>query len=98
MSDNKDDTSHMRQTPHEPLTEVAHLDAFYHSKTGHVVAHFLRKQIQPDLKLEITKERLAFGYPFYLPAKRLPSCLNSKRDGRSHVMGHLMMEDGQHIL
>ena len=75
MSDNKEMTSHMRQTPHEPLTEVAHLDAFYHSKTGHVVAHFLRKQIQSDLKLEITKERLAFGYPFICLPKDCPPVL-----------------------
>lgn len=75
MSDNKEMTSHIRPSPSEHLTEVAHLDGFYHSKTGHVVAHFLRKQIQPDLKLDTPRERLAFGYPFICLPQDCPPVL-----------------------
>ena len=63
------------QPQHDHVSEVAHLDSFYHRKIGHVVAYFLRKQIQPYLKLEAKRQRLGFGYPFMCLPQDCPPVL-----------------------
>ena len=55
------------------LSEIARLDQFYHSQTGRVVSYFLRKDLQPLLRLDAKIDRIGFGYPFMcLPSNALP--------------------------
>ena len=62
-----------------PVSEIARLDQFYHSEMGHLVSYFLRKQIQPQLRLDSTIDRLGFGYPFMLlPKMTLPVLVPSE--------------------
>lgn len=48
----------------EGLSDIARLDAFYHDEMGRLVASFLRKDMQPLLRLDSQIDRLGFGYPF----------------------------------
>ena len=69
----------------EGLSDIARLDQFYHGDIGHHVSFFLRKVIQPHLKLESQIDRLGFGYPFMClpslssaPAKSTPVLIPSE--------------------
>ena len=50
--------------PKEGPSDIVRLDDFYHSEMGRLVASFLRKDIQPLLRLDSQIDRLGFGYPF----------------------------------
>ena len=62
-----------------PVSDIARLDQFYHSEMGHLVSYFLRKQVQPQLRLDSAIDRLGFGYPFMLlPKMTLPVLVPSE--------------------
>lgn len=78
--------------PKEGLSEIAHLDSYYHSERGYMVAHFLRKAIQPHLQLEAQIDRLGFGYPFMcLPSITLPVLIPSEMGALAYGHGGEVM-------
>ena len=91
--------THNHATPHasddmpkESLSEIAQLDQFYHSDRGRMVAHFLRKAIQPQLQLESQIDRLGFGYPFIcLPSVNLPVFIPSEMGALAYGHGGEVM-------
>jgi hypothetical protein len=64
MSAIGNDKGAMDEAAKEGLSDIARLDAFYHSEMGCLVASFLRKDISPLLRLDSQIDRLGFGYPF----------------------------------
>lgn len=90
--------------PREMASEIAHLDHFYHSQKGRMVAHFLRKMMQPSLQLEAKIDRVGFGYPFACLPRDIPPVLIPSEMGalayaaRQDVMPDQPPDSGQEII